>query len=120
MPSLVNAHVAALTFYLISYPTGIFTFPIFIGAQLIGIVRRIGMPKMQMDYAQHLVFLEEFQNLTYMMSISMSKGGLFLNTPVLVGTILTLCLEFKKILDRNPSTPILSIGSLKDKILKGA
>ena len=50
----------------------------------------------------------------------MSKSGLFINTPNLISTILTLCIEFKRILDSNPSTPILSMAMFKEKIVKGA
>jgi len=31
-----------------------------------------------------------------------------------------LAIEFKKMLDVNPSTPILSIGKVKEFVLKGA
>ena len=51
MPSLKNPHIAALVFYLVSYPTGFYSFAIFIAAQIIGVARRVGKPKMSMDYA---------------------------------------------------------------------
>ena len=65
---------------------------------------------MSMDYAQSIIFLDEFSSLTYLMSIMMMPKGFFIHTPLLISTALALAIEFKKILDKKPNTPILSIA----------
>jgi hypothetical protein len=54
------------------------------------------------------------------MSIIMAPKGLFLFTPLIISAVLNLASEFKKSLEHNPSFPVLSIGVLKNYILKGA
>ena len=73
-----------------------------------------------MEYMQNVVFAEDFQNVTYFMSIIMAPKGLFLFAPLIISALLNLACEFKKSLDYNPSFPVLSIGALKNYILKGA
>jgi hypothetical protein len=83
-------------------------------------IRKSGMPKMNMEYAQGLVFLDEFSALTYLMSIMMMPKGFFIHTPLLIGIALALAVEFKKILDKNPNTPILSTSQVKGWVTKGS
>jgi CRISPR/Cas system CMR subunit Cmr6 (Cas7 group RAMP superfamily) len=66
------------------------------------------------------VFLEEFSALTYLMSIMMMPKGFFTHTPLLLGVVLSLAFEFKKILDKNPNTPILSSSLVKGWVTKGS
>jgi|TARA_B110000285_G_C15007947_1_gene554859 CRISPR/Cas system CMR subunit Cmr6 (Cas7 group RAMP superfamily) len=66
------------------------------------------------------VFLEEFSALTYLMSIMMMPKGFFIHTPLLLGVVLSLAVEFKKILDKNPNTPILSSSLVKGWVTKGS
>jgi hypothetical protein len=54
------------------------------------------------------------------MSIIMAPKNLFIYGPLLISAVLMLSIEFKKMLDTNPSTPILSIGKVKEFVLKGA
>ena len=72
--------------------------------------RKSGTPKMSMDYAQSIIFLDEFSSLTYLMSIMMMPKGFFIHTPLLISAALSLAIDFKKILDKKPNTPILSIA----------
>ena len=66
------------------------------------------------------MFLDEFSNITYLMSISLSPKSFFVHAPLLISAVLILSVEFKKIITDNPSFPILSIGMIKDWIEKGA
>ena len=75
---------------------------------------------MSIEYAQSIVFLDEFSALTYMMSIMMMPKGFFIHTPLLLGVALALAVEFKKILDKKPNTPILSISQVKTWVVKGS
>ena len=75
---------------------------------------------MNLDYAQSIVFLDEFGALTYLMSIVMMPKGFFIHTPLLMGVALALAIEFKKILDKKPNTPILSNSQVKDWVTKGS
>ena len=75
---------------------------------------------MTMEYAQSLVFLDEFSNLTYLMSIAMSPKGFFQHTPLLISAALVLAVEFKKILDKSPNTPVLSSSKVKEWVVKGS
>ena len=54
------------------------------------------------------------------MSVLMAPKSFFLYTPLIISAALNLASEFKKTLDTNPSFPVLSIGALKNNILKGA
>ena len=54
------------------------------------------------------------------MSIVMIPSNILTMMPLLISAALFLCLEFKKMLDANPSTPVLSIGSVQNYITKGA
>jgi hypothetical protein len=112
--------MAALVAYLICYTLGFMVTPICLISQLLGVLRKAGVPRFDIMYAQGLIFTEEFQTLTYVMSISMSKGGLFLNMPIIIATLLTLSVDFKKELDTRPTLPIVSMPQVKQYVLKGA
>ena len=56
----------------------------------------------------------------YMAGTMQTGGGLFINAPLLLSTILILCFEFKRVLDTNPNFPLLKVDSVKQNILKGA
>ena len=67
-----------------------------------------------------IVHIEDFQNIFFLMSIIMAPKNLFICGPLLISAVLMLSIEFKKMLVNNPSTPILSIGKVKEFVLKGA
>lgn len=52
------------------------------------------------------------------MATAMTAGNLFVNGPILIYAVLFLASEFNKILQRNPSAPVISMG--KTWIEKGA
>ena len=83
-------------------------------------VRKSGVPKLSMEYAQSLIFLDEFSNLTFLMSIAIQPKGFFQHTPLLISAALFLSIEFKKILDQNPNTPVLSNSKVKEWVVKGS
>lgn len=56
----------------------------------------------------------------YLMSIMMAPKSIFTWGPLLISAVMSLCMDFKKMLDVNPSTPILSINMVKTYVLKGA
>jgi len=87
-----------------------FSIPLCVIANILGIFRKAGLPKFTVDYMQSIIMCEDFQTLAYIMSISMTQKGFFLNMPILIMAILTLSFEFKNILDKNPNSPIISIA----------
>lgn len=78
------------------------------------------MPRFNIEYAQGLVHHEEMHNLIYIMSIAMTASNVLVMSPLLISAGLFLCIEFKKMLDANPSTPLLSNGMISGYIIKGA
>lgn len=112
--------IAAMVAYIGLFPIGFFTTQCCYAAHIMNILRKAGMPKMSMDYAQSIVFLDEFRALTYLMSIVMLPKGFFVHTPLLIGVALALAVEFKKILDKKPNTPILSSSMVKNWVVKGS
>ena len=112
--------IAAMVAYIGLFPIGLFTTQCCYAAQILNIIRKSGMPKMSIDYAQSIVFMDEFRALTYLMSIVMMPKGFFIHTPLLIGVALGLAVEFKKILDKKPNTPVLSTSMIKDWVVKGA
>jgi hypothetical protein len=120
MANLRFLYVCLLLAFLISYPLGLYTSHFLFLASLIGILKKAGTPKFDMEYMQGVVLAEDFQNVTYFMSIIMAPKGLFLYTPLIISAVLALACEFKKSLDSNPSFPLLSISAIKNQILKAA
>lgn len=112
--------ILLFTLYIVTYPIGFFTTYICLAAQLAAILRKCGYPKFSIEYLQPIVFLDEFSNVTYLMSISMSPKSFFLHSPLMISAILILSVEFKKMLTENPSFPVLSVGKVKELIEKGA
>lgn len=107
--------------FLITYPMGgSYNTIICFAAQVFGVLRKAGMPKFSVEYGQQIVFLEDFQNIFFLLSIAMAPKNLFISGPLIISAVLMLSIEFKKMLDVNPSTPILSIGKVKEYVLKGA
>ena len=83
--------IAAMVAYIGLFPIGLFTTQCCYAAQILNIIRKSGMPKMSIDYAQSIVFMDEFRALTYLMSIVMMPKGFFIHTPLLIGVALGLC-----------------------------
>jgi hypothetical protein len=83
-----------------------------LAANLIGLIRKSGMPNWSapMNFIQAAAFQEEFSNVTYLMATAMTSGNLFVYGPMLISAGLFLAVEFQKILQKNPSTPGLSMG----------
>jgi hypothetical protein len=80
-------------------------------ANLFILFRKAGVPQYStiLNYMQEIVLYEEFHNLTYMISIFMSPGGLFIHAPLIISALLFLSLEFKKYMDKNLGLPLLNI-----------
>lgn len=91
-------------------------------ANIFILFRKCGVPEYSsiMNYLQEIVLYEEFHNLTYMLSIFMAPGGLFIQAPLIISALLFLSLEFKKYLDKNPGIPLLNMEIIKNYINKGA
>ena len=115
-----NLHLASSAGFVFLFPVGILTPHLCFISNLIGIFRKAGLPKMNMAYLQSVVFLEEFCNITYLISIFMTRGGLMVYSPLLISAVLVLAIEFNKLLTANPSFPLLSAANVKDWIQKGA
>jgi len=75
---------------------------------------------MDMQFLQSMAMQEEMLNLTYLVSIAMTPTNILCMMPLLVSGGLFLCMEFKKILDANPNTPVLSNGKISEYIIKGS
>lgn len=106
--------------YLVTYPIGFYTVQICLAAQLCAIIRKCGYPKMSIEYIQPIVFLDEFSNITYLMSISLSPKSFFIHTPLMISAALILSIEFKKMLTKNPATPVISMPFVKSWVEKGS
>ena len=72
-----------------------------------------------MDYAQRAIFTEDFQNLTYFMSVSMAPSSLFISLPLIVNALANLCVDFKRMLDKNPNTSVISHPAISQYIYQG-
>ena len=99
---------------------GLYNTPICFAAQVFGVLRKTGKPQMSVEYGQQIVFLEDFQNIMFLMSIMMAPKNLLICSPLIISAVLMLAIEFKKMLDANPSTPGLSNTTVKEYVLKGA
>mmetsp|Transcript_11020 Transcript_11020/g.16725 ORF Transcript_11020/g.16725 Transcript_11020/m.16725 type:complete len:218 (-) Transcript_11020:93-746(-) len=115
MPSVI-CHVA----FVVGYPLGLKTNLFCFLANLLSLFRKVGMPKMSMEFVQQIAFYEEFSNITYLIAIFMTSGGIFVYSPLLLSTVLMLAFDFKKMLDSNPNAPVISMGAVKSWVLKGA
>ena len=93
-----------------TYPIGLGYQYIAFGAIIIGLIRKGGIPGLSANYVRTVVFTEDFTNFTYFLSIALVKRSLFTYTVVIINAVLLLAVEFKKTLDNNPTTPILSVG----------
>jgi hypothetical protein len=60
MPWLKFWYVTLLLAFLISYPFGLYTSHILFLASLMGILKKAGFPKFEMEYMQGVVFAEDF------------------------------------------------------------
>ena len=117
----MTGHLGGLLGYIVLYfiPGRWSTISLMIGLVL-GIMRKAGYPKFNILYAQTALFTQAFGVLTYYMSISLSPSAMFLNAPIFIYIALTLSTEGKKMLDKNPQTPLLSNPKVKEYVLKGA
>lgn len=92
-----------LVAYLVTYPIGFKNGLICFVSLILGVVRKAGYPQLSMEYAQRAIFTEDFQNLTYYMSVSMAPNTLFINLPLIINALANLCVDFKRMLDKNPN-----------------
>mmetsp|Transcript_17783 Transcript_17783/g.30123 ORF Transcript_17783/g.30123 Transcript_17783/m.30123 type:complete len:175 (+) Transcript_17783:392-916(+) len=120
MPQLRLPQVAFLTAFLFTYPLGFMTPQLCFIANLLGLLRKAGMVKFSLEYLQTLVYFEEFANVTYLISVFVTRGGLMIYGPLLISAGLALAIEFKRMLDANPSTPVLSSQMVKEWVIKGS
>ena len=75
---------------------------------------------MNKEYLMHMVMHEETLNIMYLTSIIVTPINILVMIPLLISASLFMCIELKRTLDINPTALIISIGSCKDTILKGA
>ena len=54
--------------------------------------------------------------MTYIMSVFMAPGGMFVHGPILLTAALGVVYEFNQMLVKNPDTPILSISYVSNLI----
>ena len=54
------------------------------------------------------------------MSVMLARVTFFIYSPIIIGTILKLALEYKSLIDLNPSTPVLSNPTVKNYVLQAA
>lgn len=120
MPQLIMIHTLLLVAYPITYLIGLMPKIVMAAALIVGILRKTGMPKMNMEYAQSFMFAEDFQTLAYLMSIAMSGSSLFVNMPLLITAASHLAIDFKRMLNSNPNIPLLSNERVKDYINRGS
>ena len=120
MPILASPSLFCLVAFIVGYPLGFYTSMLCFLGNLLMLLRKAGMPQMNAEYLQRVALYEEFSNITYMVSIIMTRGGIFIYSPLLLSAALMLALEFKKILDIKPNAPLISNPSIKSWVVKGA
>ena len=54
------------------------------------------------------------------MSIAMARKGFFLVLPLIITSVMSLAVDFRRMLNANPATPGLSIPQVKELIFKGS
>jgi hypothetical protein len=106
--------------FLVSYFPGFFTDYIFMGSQLVGIIRRKGYPKFNMEYAQGIVNTREFLSISFFLSTMLARRTFFVWSPLLISIVLKLALDFKALLEINPDTPGISHPTVKNYVLMAA
>jgi hypothetical protein len=72
MPFLARLQTTTACFLLILFPMGKMIPQLCFITNLVGLLRKAGMPRLSMDYVQNIVFLEEFANITYLISVFMA------------------------------------------------
>ena len=112
--------IALFCAYVFLFPIGFMTTYLCLGANIVSILRKCGTPKASLDWLQPIIFLDEFSNITYLMSISLAPKNFFIHSPLLISAVLILSVEFQRILNRNPNAPVLSSGMVKDWVAKGS
>jgi hypothetical protein len=82
-------HLLCTLAFLVFYPLGLLTPHLCFFSNLLGLVRKAGMPKMSLDYLQGVVPFEEFASITLLISIIMAPNTFFVYSPLLIGAILS-------------------------------
>ena len=54
------------------------------------------------------------------MSVLLVRATFFIYSPIIIGTIMRLAQEYKKLLEENSSYPVLSNPTVKNYVLMGA
>lgn len=120
LPSLKTYQWMLWVAFYISMTLRLYTNWFALAALALGLVKRHGIPKFNKEFLQRIIFDENLQMLPYLGVLAIGGGQNFiLYIPLLLHAFLEVAPLFKEILDRNPSAPIISIGLVKDNILKG-
>jgi hypothetical protein len=103
--------------FYISLPFRMYTNWIALAALAVGIVKRYGMPKFSKAFLQQIMIDENLQMIPYLGVLAVASGGnLILYMPLVLHGFLEIAPTFKAMLTRNPNTPVISIGFLKNQI----
>jgi len=99
-------------------PFGKYTTIIGCLANVVGMIRRCGIPALTLagaqQFMQGVAFCDDFHNLTYLFATSMAGGNLFVAGPIIISAALFLAVELKKTLGHRLP------GFLKTWVEKGA
>jgi len=120
MPALKTQQWILWAIFFITLPLRMYTNWLALGAILVGLVKKHGIPKFNKEFVQKIIFDENLQMLPYLGVVAMAGSANFiLYTPLIIHGYLEVSPLFKDILARKPNAPIISMTTFKDYIEKG-
>lgn len=88
-----------------------------LAALVVGVMKRYGMPRFNKAFLQQIMLDENLQMLPYLGVVAVAAGSsLILYMPLVLHGFLEVAPTFNLMLQRNPNTPVISIGFLKKQI----
>jgi hypothetical protein len=88
-----------------------------LAALVVGIMKRYGMPKFNKQFLQKIMLDENLQMLPFLGVVAVGGGNsMILYMPLVLHGFLEVAPTFNQMLQRNPNTPVISIGFLKKNI----
>ena len=105
-----------VVFY-VTLPLRMYTNWIALAALVVGIMKRYGMPKFNKQFLQKIMLDENLQMLPFLGVVAVGGGNsMILYMPLVLHGFLEVAPTFNQMLQRNPNTPVISIGFLKKNI----
>ena len=120
MPSLGGMQRTLWIASLMAYFANYYYLALSFAAALLGVIKKAGYPGMNMaaiqTFFETAIRVEDFHVMTYIMSVLMAPGGMFVHGPILITAALGVVYEFNQMLIKNPDTPFISISQVQNLI----